>query len=236
MKLIRLAFLVIALSAISYAQDELAVVKQVAPDIYPPAARAVRAYGEVNVTVEIDPNGKVTNAKAFRGHPLLRAVSERAAALWEFSATAKDSPVRTTILSFNFNVDGSTRMIDESERSEMVVSDSIFTNAFTVETSYVTLVPRLLLLPRENGVIKAKFCDLHREQMQFETQFVRCGSTESRPPQFVRSEDYNDAEDALFPNANTADIGSCYEMIERAEVTYCSACRIARSNWIQINR
>jgi Gram-negative bacterial TonB protein C-terminal len=43
--------------------------------LYPAAARAVRAFGEVVVSVEIDKEGKVTSANAVSGHPLLRSIS-----------------------------------------------------------------------------------------------------------------------------------------------------------------
>ena len=43
---------------------------------FPPAARAVRASGEVIVTVNINPDGKVLSAIANNGHPLLRRTAE----------------------------------------------------------------------------------------------------------------------------------------------------------------
>ncbi len=46
---------------------------------YPPAARAVRAVGDVGVTVKIDQLGKVLSAVAVSGHPLLRSASVVAA-------------------------------------------------------------------------------------------------------------------------------------------------------------
>ncbi|HEV8593728.1 MAG TPA: energy transducer TonB, partial [Pyrinomonadaceae bacterium] len=46
---------------------------------FPPAARAVRAFGEVEVAVTIEPDGTVSAAKAISGHPLLRATSVAAA-------------------------------------------------------------------------------------------------------------------------------------------------------------
>ena len=48
---------------------------KLAQPIFPPAARAVRAYGIVSVQVLIDENGGVIEAKAVSGHPLLRAAS-----------------------------------------------------------------------------------------------------------------------------------------------------------------
>lgn len=54
---------------------------------YPPAAKAVRASGAVNVQVMIDENGNVVSATAVSGHALLRAASEAAARASKFSPT-----------------------------------------------------------------------------------------------------------------------------------------------------
>ncbi|MGI9035723.1 MAG: energy transducer TonB [Pyrinomonadaceae bacterium] len=61
------------------------VIKYVAP-IYPPAAKAVHATGEVVVEVKIDKDGKVISAEAVSGHPLLKQAGIQAAKLWLFSA------------------------------------------------------------------------------------------------------------------------------------------------------
>jgi TonB family protein len=45
--------------------------------IYPPAARAVRASGRVNIDTVIDENGDVIWAKVTEGHPLLRVAALR---------------------------------------------------------------------------------------------------------------------------------------------------------------
>lgn len=218
-----------------FAQDELKVIKPVAPANYPPAARAVRASGDVSVQVEVDPQGKVVTAKAFSGHPLLRAASESAAVQWQFSEVSKESPVRLTLLTFRYETGGTTR-IEESEKSEETVFRKLFPTMFSAEVSSDSLVPRLLLLPREKGITKPKYCDLHKELMCVEIQRVDCGTRDARPELFERSEDYNDAEDKDFPNASTEDMNHCDNLIERQEVHFCSSCRIARSNWIQINR
>jgi len=47
--------------------------------IYPPAAKAVRASGAVNVQIIIDEKGNVISASAISGHPLLRQAAEQAA-------------------------------------------------------------------------------------------------------------------------------------------------------------
>lgn len=218
-----------------FAQDELKVIKPVAPSNYPPAARAVRARGEVGVQVEIDVNGKVVAAKAFSGHPLLRAVSESAAMQWQFSDVLKESQMRSTVLTFRYD-SGEVKRIEESEKSEETVFNKFFPSMFSAEVSDDTLIPRLLLLERDKGTIKPKYCELHRELMSVEIQSVDCDTRDTRQASFERSEDYNDAEDRDFPNASTEDMNGCEQLIERREVYVCSACRIARSNWIQINR
>lgn len=71
------------------------VLKSVTPN-YPPAARAVRAVGDVVVAVNIDKDGKVTSAKYESGHPLLRAASEQAARdfLFEPSENSNERQVK----------------------------------------------------------------------------------------------------------------------------------------------
>lgn len=64
---------------------------------YPPAARAVRAPGAVNVQVVVDEKGEVIAANAVSGHPLLRASAVRAARASKFAPTIlSGKPVRVT--------------------------------------------------------------------------------------------------------------------------------------------
>ena len=64
---------------------------------YPPAAKAVRASGDVNVQVTIDEKGNVISASAVSGHALLRQVSEQAARSAKFSVTyLSNQPVKVT--------------------------------------------------------------------------------------------------------------------------------------------
>lgn len=72
---------------------------------YPPAAKAVRASGSVNVQVTIDEQGNVISASAISGHPLLRAASENAARESKFAPTTLSGmPVKVTgIIVYNFN-------------------------------------------------------------------------------------------------------------------------------------
>lgn len=59
------------------------ITKKVEPTM-PPAAKAVRAFGEVGVLIEIDEKGNVVKSKAILGHPLLRAACESATRRWQF--------------------------------------------------------------------------------------------------------------------------------------------------------
>ncbi|HEY0461637.1 MAG TPA: TonB family protein [Pyrinomonadaceae bacterium] len=71
---------------------------------YPPAARAVRASGAVNVQVTIDEKGTVVAASAVSGHPLLRAAAVQAARASKFSPTMlSGKPVRVSgVIVYNF--------------------------------------------------------------------------------------------------------------------------------------
>lgn len=57
---------------------KLALVEQAKP-VYPPAARMVRAQGEVRVKILVDRRGTVKKACVVKGHPLLRAAAVQAA-------------------------------------------------------------------------------------------------------------------------------------------------------------
>ncbi|HEV3467811.1 MAG TPA: TonB family protein [Pyrinomonadaceae bacterium] len=71
-------------------------VRRVAPD-YPPAARAQRVSGAVVVDVTVSEEGKVLEAEAVCGHPLLRGAAVDAARAWRFSPTLLDGkPVKVT--------------------------------------------------------------------------------------------------------------------------------------------
>lgn len=72
--------------------------------VYPPAARAVKASGNVVVDVEVDETGKVISAKARSGHPLLRASAEQAARQARFTPTLEEGkPVKATgTITYNF--------------------------------------------------------------------------------------------------------------------------------------
>lgn len=71
---------------------------------YPPAARAVRASGAVNVQVTINESGSVVSASAVSGHPLLKQAAEQAARQARFAPTLlSGQPVSVTgVIVYNF--------------------------------------------------------------------------------------------------------------------------------------
>lgn len=71
---------------------------------YPPAAKAVRASGAVNVQVLIDESGNVVSASAVSGHPLLRQAAVQAARGAKFKPTLlSGQPVKVNgVIVYNF--------------------------------------------------------------------------------------------------------------------------------------
>lgn len=70
---------------------------------YPPIARAAHASGTVQVQVVIDESGKVIAAQALSGHPLLRAVSVKAARELLFTPTLLNSKAVKVAGVVNYN-------------------------------------------------------------------------------------------------------------------------------------
>jgi len=71
---------------------------------YPAPAKAVNAFGTVNVQVTIDELGNVISAKAIDGHPFLRPTAEKAAKAAKFSPTflSKIAVKVTGVIVYNF--------------------------------------------------------------------------------------------------------------------------------------
>jgi TonB family protein len=75
-----------------------------AQPVYPAIAKQINASGEVQVSIVIGENGRVVEAKAIKGHPVLRSAAEDAARKWVFKPTevgGRPVPVQGT-LSFVF--------------------------------------------------------------------------------------------------------------------------------------
>ena len=85
MKSARLLFVIALLCVSVLAQEKQPKVIKYEVPKYPPAAVATGTKGEVIVTVKIDNEGRVIQAKVESGHPLLRTISETTAKKWIFS-------------------------------------------------------------------------------------------------------------------------------------------------------
>ncbi len=72
--------------------------------VYPPIAKAARAFGTVRVQVVVDEKGKVTSAKAISGHPLLQQAAVQAAyqARLAPAVLAGEAIKLSGLLSYNF--------------------------------------------------------------------------------------------------------------------------------------
>jgi TonB family protein len=65
------------------------------PPVYPTIAKQINASGKVLVSIMVDENGRVIEAKAISGHPVLRSAAEDAARKWIFRPTLLDGkPVK----------------------------------------------------------------------------------------------------------------------------------------------
>ncbi len=95
--------LVFTFASLTNAQTQIApadgeqpkVVKAVAPEKYPPAARATKAGGDILVEVKINSSGDVIAAKAISGNPLLKALSVQTARRWKFELVEKKSGTKS---------------------------------------------------------------------------------------------------------------------------------------------
>jgi protein TonB len=78
-------------------------IKKVKP-AYPAIGKSVRASGPVQVFVMIAEDGRVIEAAALNGHPLLRSAAVEAARQWLFTPTTlSNAPVKVQgVLTFNF--------------------------------------------------------------------------------------------------------------------------------------
>lgn len=102
------------------------IIKSIEPK-YPAAARAVRAFGEVVVSVKIDKEGKVVSADIISGHPLLKAVSVQAAKQSLFEASENDE--REAKLTFVF-------LLSQKEKENL----KRYSNSYRIEILHPTEV------------------------------------------------------------------------------------------------
>lgn len=108
---------------------------------FPPAARAVRATGEVVVDLFVDKDGKATSAKAETGHPLLRASAVVVANGSRFE-TNDINGEREATLTYVF-------LTDEQDEKKRITR---YTNPFRIEViNQVTIIDTINSDPRSDS-------------------------------------------------------------------------------------
>jgi len=88
--------LLLAMAIPARAADERGVKSRVAP-VYPEIARRMRISGVVTVQATVDPDGKVTDAKAVSGNRALSPAAEDAVRKWRFVPADATSTVTVEI-------------------------------------------------------------------------------------------------------------------------------------------
>jgi TonB family protein len=88
--------LVVAMAIPAQAAGDREVRSRVAP-VYPEIAKRMRISGAVKIEVTVDPDGKVTQAKAISGNQMLSPAAEEAVRHWKFEAGAGPSTVDVVV-------------------------------------------------------------------------------------------------------------------------------------------
>jgi TonB family protein len=215
-----------------FAQEtEPKVVKAFAPEKYPPAALAVRASGEVKVQVEVDNNGIVVSAKTTGGHPLLQPISINTAKKWKFSSQTDSTNSRHVTLTFNFDyVTKADKIIDKGVTGKEFSYVSSFVRPYQMNFTQIEtpLIPIIELLPRTDGKLEDKYCELHKVKMETEIVDADCHLLH-------QTKGFFEAKRKLFPNINYIVYGVCDLPTQKQEVYYCDKCRKAHDNWKRKN-
>ncbi|MBX7171147.1 MAG: hypothetical protein K1X72_09325 [Pyrinomonadaceae bacterium] len=196
------------------------------------AAQAIRAKGEVRLQVNVDANGKAISAKTDSQIPFLKIVAERIALELQFEKSESIAPhIEDLIVNFS---DGEWKIIDESEAELSYGFRTKFSPPSRVDVFFDTFVPKRLLLPRENGVVKPEYCELHKVLMKTEVLPIGYGLRVWNDENFGKK--YEKAENKLFRNANSEIGGGCVDNgIKEQETYFCEICRMKRKEWLQKN-
>jgi TonB family protein len=88
--------LIVAMVSPARAADDRAIKSRVAP-VYPEIAKRMKIAGMVKVEATVDPDGKVTEAKALSGNRILTPAAEDAVRRWKFEPGTTQSMVSVEI-------------------------------------------------------------------------------------------------------------------------------------------
>ena len=92
--------LVMFMVAPAHAADARAIKSRV-PPVYPEIAKRMKIEGAIKVQATVDPDGKVTDAKAVSGNRILSSAAEDAVRKWKFEPGSGESMV---VVDINFSL------------------------------------------------------------------------------------------------------------------------------------
>ena len=205
---------------------ELKVLASSAP-AYPRIAEVIRASGKIVVLLVVNADGRVTNAEAVSGHPVLRRAAEEAAARWNFEPAGRGARARMPRLTFDFILEPKCN------------GEPVFRSPYEVEVRPAFDPYRASDTEDDRPADSAnKHCPVHRLRLKEDKVEISYGLTIYKPG-------FLEAEEKLFPYAKTNVGGGCVIDMEKnpctgeqvqvspkfALVLYCPKCRAAQKRW-----
>ena len=109
-----------------------AVILKLAPLTYPPLARQTRTSGDVELKLEVRPDGTVASAIAIGGHPLLLPAALENAQKSQFACEHCGEEAHFFRLVYTFGLDQPN---DESGKSQLLTSDPDHPNLRVTQTT-----------------------------------------------------------------------------------------------------
>lgn len=137
------------------------VISKPAPP-YPAVAKAARASGQVVVEITVDESGRVVEAQAVSGHPLLRHAAVEAARKATFSPTlAEGRPVKVSgKITYNFTLDlGAAAGFDDAGKLNALYNLHDLSDEGTAECPSAEFVGVIAAVRRGGGRIAALVLD-----------------------------------------------------------------------------
>jgi TonB family protein len=160
--LVGLAFLFLLNQAV-WAQDERKItepiqeaeIAKLAPLIYPPLARQTRITGDVELKLEVRPDGSVASVVVVKGHPLLAVPAQDNAKNSRFECGNCGEETRSYHFTYTFNLDqpGSCGVTSQKPTAEQVqpypgISQTIG-HVTVVDQPFVTCDPAGIITARK---------------------------------------------------------------------------------------
>jgi hypothetical protein len=167
-----------------------------------------------SIDVDVRPNGTIASARSANGDDHLA----QAVAGWTFVPFEGAETRRRTI-------------------TLVLGTDDVTHEEFSVSVRYespLTLhinrhLPLVIRLPRVDGAIPEKICQVHNQKMDVELIPILWGLIEPTDDAMT----YYKAWEKKFPNVREVWFGGCMEGTEQqAEMYICAKCRQARAAWI----